>query len=154
MVESDYLMTVFKSYYGSGFFARMAAGGAGIHHLSAGKFAAVAVPLPPMEEQAAIINSAEDALSVARAVQEAVSTNLRRTSSLRQSILKQAFDGKLVGQDPHDEPASVLLERIRAERERQAAGGKARARTGREGRTNRGSKTRGRRPGRSRNAVR
>ena len=41
-----------------------------------------------------------------------------RASRLRQSILKWAFEGKLVDQDPNDEPASVLLERIRAEREK------------------------------------
>jgi type I restriction enzyme S subunit len=39
---------------------------------------------------------------------------------LHQSILKWAFEGKLVDQDPNDEPASVLLERIKAERERTA----------------------------------
>ena len=45
-----------------------------------------------------------------------VGASLKRAGRLRQSILKQAFSGKLVPQDPNDEPASALLERIRAER--------------------------------------
>ena len=43
-------------------------------------------------------------------------TSLQQSEALRQSILKRAFSGQLVSQDPHDEPAAVLLERIRAER--------------------------------------
>ena len=56
-------------------------------------------------------------MSVIQQAEAAVEANLGRAERLRQSILKQAFSGRLVPQDPDDEPAAVLLERIRAERE-------------------------------------
>jgi type I restriction enzyme, S subunit len=55
-------------------------------------------------------------LSVVEPLEAAIERSLQRAARLRQSILKQAFEGKLVPQDPNDKPASVLLERIRAER--------------------------------------
>ncbi len=61
-------------------------------------------------------------LSVIAEVEAEVGANLKRTSRLRQSILKRAFEGKLVPQDPAEEPASELLERIRTERERVTTG--------------------------------
>ena len=75
------------------------------------------VPLPPLPEQRRIVAEVERRLSVIQQAEAAVEANLTRAERLRQSILKQAFSGKLVPQDPDDEPASVLLERIRAERE-------------------------------------
>ena len=75
------------------------------------------MPLPPLAEQRRIVAEVDRRLSVIQQAEAAVEANLARAERLRQSILKQAFSGKLVPQDPNDEPASVLLERIRAERE-------------------------------------
>lgn len=60
----------------------------------------------------------ERRLSILQEVEAEVDANLKRASRLRQAILKRAFEGKLVPQDPLDEPASELLKRIKAERER------------------------------------
>ena len=58
----------------------------------------------------------EKRLSVLDQMEAALRDNLKRADRLRQAVLRDAFAGKLVPQDPHDEPAAVLLERIRAER--------------------------------------
>jgi type I restriction enzyme S subunit len=77
------------------------------------------VSVPPLAEQLRIVAEVERRLSVIQ--QAAVAASLQRAERLRQSILKRAFSGQLVPQDPDDEPASVLLERIRAQREAEQA---------------------------------
>jgi type I restriction enzyme S subunit len=74
------------------------------------------VALPPLAEQDRIAREIEDLLSIEQVHEDAVITGRLRRVRLRQSILKCAFEGRLVDQDPTDEPASVLLDRIKAER--------------------------------------
>lgn len=74
------------------------------------------VPLPPLADQAEIVAEVDRRLSVVDAVETEVEHALQRAGRLRQSILKRAFEGGLVPQDPNDEPAEKLLERLRTER--------------------------------------
>jgi len=73
----------------------------------------VALPLPPLSEQTQIVTEVAEKLSQIEAAGVAIDHGLARAARLRQSILKRAFAGQLVPQDPHDEPATALLQRVR-----------------------------------------
>jgi type I restriction enzyme, S subunit len=74
------------------------------------------VPLPPVGEQEAIVEAVEDQLSVIDHLENEIDAKLAAAQALRHSILRHAFTGQLVPQDPNDEPASELLKRIASER--------------------------------------
>lgn len=75
----------------------------------------IPIPLPPPAEQKRIVAEVDRRFSVLDDLEKIVQENLRRAENLRGTILRSAFAGKLVPQDPNDEPASVLLKRIQQE---------------------------------------
>ena len=86
------------------------------------------IPIPPLAEQRRIVNRLESLLPLVEAYGKAEAElselDARFPDMLKKSILQEAVQGKLVPQDPSDEPASVLLERIRAEKQRLIKEGK------------------------------
>lgn len=72
--------------------------------------------VPPLEEQKEIVDRVEKLFSLADYIEETVNSKLEESHALRQSILKKAFEGKLVPQDPNDESAEILLEKIKMEK--------------------------------------
>ena len=89
------------------------------------------LPLPPYVEQCRIEEGVDRAFSIARATENNLVVAQTRCARLRQATLKWAFEGKLADQDPNDEPASVLLARIKAEREATVVTKRKAARRGR-----------------------
>ena len=82
-------------------------------------------PFCNLEEQEEIVAVLDARLSEADQLELTLTTSLQQSEALRQSILKRAFSGQLVAQDPHDLPASELLERIRAEKVKPAPNAKS-----------------------------
>jgi type I restriction enzyme S subunit len=84
--------------------------------VSLARFRSLSLPLPPIMEQKKIVSELDAQISAIDAIESDIETNLAKSKALRQSILKKAFAGELVPQDPKNEPAAELLARIRAER--------------------------------------
>jgi type I restriction enzyme S subunit len=86
-------------------------------HLNIGDIRICRIPLPSLEEQAEIVRRVEKLFALADRLEVRYWSAVERVEQLTPSLLAKAFRGELVEQDPNDEPASVLLERIRAARE-------------------------------------
>jgi type I restriction enzyme S subunit len=84
--------------------------------LNGGIIRKLAIPLPPRKEQIRVVEAADQLLSSRDQALVEVAMSTRRVQRLRQATLKWAFEGKLVDQDPTDEPAERLLAHIRAQR--------------------------------------
>jgi len=123
LILTEYTFNEYVFYYlkASKKFAESFASGTTFLEVSASRFSQIPIPLSPLPEQHKIVEEIERRFSVTDQVEKAVEQNLKHAERLHQSILKKAFEGKLVPQDPSDEPASVLLERIKAEKAKREA---------------------------------
>jgi type I restriction enzyme S subunit len=114
-VDSSYLALVLRTRRIRERWSELARG-TNINNLRAMHILQTEIPLPPYEEQRKIVSILEQELSLTDSLSAAAESTHRRSAALRRSILEHAFRGELVAQDPDDEPASALLERIHAER--------------------------------------
>lgn len=93
--------------------------GTGVKHLRVGDVERLTFPLPSFQEQTEIVRRVESLFAKVDAIEQQYQSLKKKVDTLPQAILAKAFRGELVEQNPLDEPASVLLEKIQALRQAQ-----------------------------------
>lgn len=111
-IDSAFLTWQLHYRYLSGHTASMNKGSGNIRNLQMETYLTQPILVVPKASQSSICKRIEDSYAVARQVEESTQAALARVESLRRSVLTHAFAGQLARQDPHDEPASMMLERI------------------------------------------
>ena len=114
--NQDYLYYALSANYMYQTMAIMA-GGSTVDNLNSDLVKSLLFPIPPINEQKSIAQKVSDLLDFVESIKNNEATIVGEIALLKSKILDLAIRGKLVPQDPDDEPASVLLERIRAEKE-------------------------------------
>ncbi|MEV4121034.1 restriction endonuclease subunit S [Micromonospora sp. NPDC049645] len=115
-VEPNWVALVINSSVGRLYVRSVMSQQVGQANVNGTKLAAMPIPLPPLDEQRQILALLAECLAMLKKMSDAAGIAERKAARLKESLLAEAFAGRLVPQDPHDEPASELLARIRAER--------------------------------------
>ncbi len=123
IINSDFLNFVLGSSYAHSYCQEVKTIGVQQCNINAEKISSFVIPLPPLAEQHRIVAKIEELLPKVEEYGKAQEA-LELPERLKKSILQEAISGRLVPQDPNDEPASVLLDKIRAEKKRLVKEGK------------------------------
>lgn len=113
-ITPEWALLVFRRHMHAGRFMKESRITTNIAHLSAARLKTIEFPFPPIDEQEEIVKQVRQQLENADRMQAELESVAQGSSRLRASLLHAAFTGALVPQDPADEPASVMLDRIRA----------------------------------------
>ena len=111
-----YLSTLLSSHILRTQIEHKAKSTSGVNNINSGEIQSIIIPICRFSEQEALVKRLSASFSEIDVIESEIDNQLLKAISLRQSILKQAFSGQLVAQNPNDEPASLLLERIKAEK--------------------------------------
>ena len=112
----DYLAVLLSSHLLRTQIEHKAKSTSGVNNINSGEIQSLIVPLCNLSEQEVVVERLSASLSAIDAIEAEIDNQLLKADALRQSVLKKAFAGQLVAQDPNDESASVLLDRIKAEK--------------------------------------
>lgn len=123
------LISHYGNSRGQAYFLQHGAQTTNLASLSLTKLGELPVPLMPLSEQSTLLDIVTELLSSLGLLERTLQNGNLQIGKLNQSILAKAFRGELVPQDPNDEPASVLLERIRADRANSESMGTGRKRS-------------------------
>jgi type I restriction enzyme S subunit len=114
LVESVFVRLIIDSRHGQEWM-RIETRGAALPGVNVGDFRRMPIPLPPLAEQQEIVRRVEGLFALADQLELRLAKARGQVDKLTPSLLARAFNGQLVPQDPNDEPASVLLARIRSD---------------------------------------